>query len=57
MGYSRWNKCSIVGVYFRLASLMTQLIKNLPANEEDARDVDAIAGSGRSPGEGNDYSL
>ena len=28
-------------------------VKNLPANARDARDVGAIPGLGRSPGEGN----
>ena len=28
-------------------------VKNLPANAGDARDMDSIPGSGRSPGEGN----
>ena len=29
------------------------MVKNLPANAGDARDMDLIPGSGRSPGEGN----
>ena len=29
------------------------MIKNLPANAEDARDEDLIPGSGRAPGVGN----
>ena len=29
------------------------VVKNLPANEGEAGDVDSIPGSGRSPGEGN----
>ena len=29
------------------------LVKNLPANAEDTRDIDWIPGLGRSPGEGN----
>ena len=36
------------------ASLMAQMVKNLPAN---ARDVGLIPGSGRSPGEGNGNPL
>ena len=32
-------------------------IKNLPANAGDARDMDLIPGSGRSPGEGNGNPL
>ena len=34
-----------------------ELVKNAPANAEDSRDVGLIPGSGRSPGEGNDYPL
>ena len=33
------------------------MIKNLPANAEDVRDAGSIPGSGRFPGEGNDYPL
>ena len=33
------------------------MVKNLPANAEDARDMGWIPGSGRSPGEGNDSSI
>ena len=33
------------------------VVKNLPANAEDIRDVGLIPGSGRSPGEGNGNSL
>ena len=33
------------------------VIKNLPANTEDARDMGLIPGSGRSPGEGSDNPL
>ena len=29
------------------------VVKNLPANVGDVRDLDSIPGSGRSPGEGN----
>ena len=36
---------------------MAGLVKNPPANTGDVRDADGISGSGRSPGEGNDYSL
>ena len=32
---------------------MAQLVKNPPSNTGDARDLDSIPGSGRSPGEGN----
>ena len=38
----------------RLASLVAQWLKNLPAN---AGDTSSIPGSGRSPGEGNGNPL
>ena len=39
------------------ASLVAQLVKNPTANAGDARDVDLIPGSGRSPGERNGNPL
>ena len=33
------------------------MVKNLPANVEDARDTGSILGVGRSPGEGNGNPL
>ena len=33
------------------------VVKNLPANAGDTRDVGSIPGWGRSPEEGNGYSL
>ena len=33
------------------------MVKNLPANEGDARDAGSIPGSGRSPGKGNGNPL
>ena len=33
------------------------MVKNLPANAEDLRDVGLIPGSGRSPGGGHGNSL
>ena len=33
------------------------MAKAPPANAGDARDLGSIPGSGRSPGEGNDYPL
>ena len=33
------------------------VVKNMPANAGDARDVGSIPGSGRSPGEGNGNPL
>ena len=42
---------------FLWASLVSQLVKKLPANAEDTKDVGLIPGSGRSPGEGNGNPL
>ena len=39
------------------ASQVVQLVKNLPANAGDTRDVGLTPGSGRSPGEGNGNPL
>ena len=36
---------------------MALVVKNLPANAGDVRDAGSIHGSGRFPGEGNDYPL
>ena len=36
---------------------MAQLVKNLPADAGDARNVGLIPGLGRSPGEGNGHPL
>jgi len=33
------------------------VVKNLPANAEDTKDMGLISGLGRSPGEGNGYPL
>ena len=33
------------------------MVKNLPANTGDIRDIGLIPGSGRFPGEGNGYPL
>ena len=38
---------------FIWASLVAQMVKNLPTNTGDVRDVGLIPGSGRSPGDGN----
>ena len=37
-------------LYFRQATQVTLVIKTLPANAGDIRDMGAIPGSGRSPG-------
>ena len=39
------------------ASQVTRVVKILPANAEDARDVGSIPGSGKSPGGGNSNPL
>ena len=39
------------------ASLVVLLVKNLPANSGDRRDLGSISRSGRSPGGGNGNSL
>ena len=36
---------------------MVPVVKNLPANAGNIKDVGSILGSGRSPGEGNGYPL
>ena len=33
------------------------VVKNLPANAEDTRDLDSVFGSRRSPGKGNGYTI
>ena len=46
--------------YVRLwsfSSLMVQMVKNLPVNAGDIRDMGWIPGLGRSPGEGNGNPL
>ena len=39
------------------ASQVVLVVKNLPANPGDTRDVGLIPGPGRSPGEGSGYPL
>ena len=50
---------ALVGGFFTLNHLRAYgpVVKNLPANAEDARDAGLIPGSGRSPGGGNDNLL
>ena len=51
-------ECAFVCVFVSWrASLVAQIVKNLPANAEDAGEVDLIPGLGRSLGEGNGYPL
>ena len=42
---------------FILGFLSGSVVKNPLANSEDARDTGFVPGSGRSPGEGNGYSI
>ena len=41
----------------QLTSQVAHLVKNLPANAEDLRDVGSIPGSGRAPGKGHGKPL
>ena len=43
--------------YITTASQVTLVVKNLPANAGDVRDVGLIPGSGRSPGGGHGNPL
>ena len=57
-----WHGADYMTVWGRIgwygeASLVAQLVKNLPANAGDSRDVGSIPGSGRFPGEGNGNPL
>ena len=54
-----WNyHCIVNWLYPNTgASLVAQLVKNLPANSGDAKDRGVIPALGRSPGEGNGNSL
>ena len=42
-----------MGMFFQVGFLGGTVVKNLPANARDTRNVGSIPGSGRSPGEGN----
>ena len=44
-------------MYIRRASQVVLVVKNLPANAGDIRDVGLIPGSGRSPGGGHGNAL
>ena len=52
-GLDRWETKDLVSstLYFWTFQVV-QVVKNLPANAGDERDVHSITGSGRSPGEG-----
>ena len=52
LALQRSNKTSLL--WYQGASQVVQLVNNMPANEEDTRDVGSTPGSGRSLGEGND---
>ena len=60
MSHCGFNLCPIfyyVICLFVRVSLEAQLVKYLPANAGDTRDVGLIPGSGRSPGGGNGNPL
>ena len=44
-------------IYIIWASKLMLVVKNLPANTRDARDIGSIPELGRSPGEGNGNPL
>ena len=44
-------------MYFKWASQVALLVKNLPANARDVRDADSIPGLGRFTGGGHDNPL
>ena len=44
-------------IYYCLSDIGGTVVKNLPANARDARDVGLIPGSGKSPGGGHDNPL
>ena len=45
--------CPFKKLHYLLKFYMAQMVKNLPANAGDTRDMDSIPGSRRSPGKGN----
>ena len=49
--------CVCVCKYIYISFPGGSVVKNLPANARDARDVGSIPGSGRPPGEGNGNPL
>ena len=46
-----------IGPFICWASHVVLVVKNLPANTGDSRDMGSIPGLGRSPGEGNGILL
>ena len=48
-----WKKIAINSSHFTSSFPGGAVVKNLPANAGDKRDIGLIPGSGRSPGEGN----
>ena len=47
----------LLSLNMKRAFLVAQLVKNPSANTGDTRDSGSVLGSGRSPGERNDYPL
>ena len=54
---TRLKRLSMHMYILQWASQVVLVVKKLPANRGDVRDVGSIPGSGRSPGEGNDSPL
>ena len=52
-----WSDSAAAAVWWGSASQEALVVKNLPANAEDVRDVGSIPGSGRSPGGGHGNPL
>ena len=52
-----WKKIAINSSHFTSSFPGGAVVKNLPANAGDKRDIGLIPGSGRSPGEGNGNPL
>ena len=57
MLYKLERTMCVLGLKGGWASQVVHLVKNLPANAGDTRDVGLTLGSGRSPGEGNGNPL
>ena len=55
--YQYTTKRILIRLSMQRASLVAQMVKNMPANERDIKDSDLILGCGKSPGEGYCNSL
>ena len=57
-GLAGWETQDLVsGILYFWTSQVVLMVKNLPANAGDERDVHSTTGSGRSPGEGRGNPL